>query len=114
MNDADRLRTTSGRFTDDSGAREALRLSVMNSSGAQPLIVAAMSYTFRIRCAAGAIRRALLTAVVLAAVALAPTARAQIHASASAVSELEIVLALVSFDRGSRTDIGIRSIPPAI
>lgn len=42
---------------------------------------------------------------MLAAVALAPTARAQLQVGASAVSELETVLALVSFDRGSRTAV---------
>ena len=64
-----------------------------------------MFCTFHMSCAAGAIRRILLTAVMLSAVALAPTVRAQLHAGASAVSELEAVLELVSFDRGSRTAV---------
>ena len=49
----------------------------------------------------GTIGRMLLAGVMLVATALAPTAHAQLTAGASAVSELDTVLTLVRFDRGS-------------
>ncbi|MGZ8230021.1 MAG: hypothetical protein ACXWUS_10300 [Burkholderiales bacterium] len=66
-------------------------------------MVAVLRHPFRMSCTARVIGRILIAAAMVMAVALAPTARAQFKAGASAVSELDAVLALVTFDRGSRT-----------
>lgn len=65
-------------------------------------MAAALPCTSSTSGTARAIAAILLTAAALLAIALAPPARAQIKAAASAVNEVDAVLALISFDRDTR------------